>query len=93
MLEDAKGKWVQELPSVLWPFRTTPCLSTCETQYSLTYGTETIIPLEVGLPTLRTAQLDIGGIEATMDEVLDFAESRREITLLHLTNYQNALSK
>ena len=50
-------------------------------------------PLEVGLPTLRTAQLDVGGIEATMDEVLDFAESRREIALLHLTNYQNALSK
>jgi hypothetical protein len=23
-LEDAKGRWVEELPNVLWTFRTTP---------------------------------------------------------------------
>ena len=37
-LDDAKGKWVEELPHVLWTYRTTPCKSTGETPFSMTYG-------------------------------------------------------
>jgi transposase InsO family protein len=37
-LEDAKGRWVEELPNVLWTFRTTPRRSTGETPFSLAYG-------------------------------------------------------
>uniref|UniRef100_A0A2N9E8Q0 Uncharacterized protein n=1 Tax=Fagus sylvatica TaxID=28930 RepID=A0A2N9E8Q0_FAGSY len=50
-LEDAKGRWVEELPNVLWTFRTTPRRSTGETPFSLAYGSEAVIPLEIGLPT------------------------------------------
>uniref|UniRef100_A0A2N9IV34 Uncharacterized protein n=1 Tax=Fagus sylvatica TaxID=28930 RepID=A0A2N9IV34_FAGSY len=55
-LEDAKGRWVEELPNVLWTFRTTPRRSTGETPFSLAYGSEAVIPLEIGLPTLRTSE-------------------------------------
>uniref|UniRef100_A0A2N9FJP4 RNase H type-1 domain-containing protein n=1 Tax=Fagus sylvatica TaxID=28930 RepID=A0A2N9FJP4_FAGSY len=48
-LEDAKGRWVEELPNVLWTFRTTPRRSTGETPFSLAYGSEAVIPLEIGL--------------------------------------------
>ena len=54
-LDDAKGKWVKELPYVLWTYRTTPCRSTEETPFSMTYGAEVVIPLETGFPTLRTS--------------------------------------
>ncbi|XP_073049456.1 uncharacterized protein [Primulina eburnea] len=44
-----KGKdWVEELPSVLWAFRTTPRTSTRETPYSLVNGSEAILPVEIG---------------------------------------------
>lgn len=59
---------------VFWAFRTTPYRSTGETPYSLIYGTKTIIPLEVGLLTLRTAQLDASGNEIAMEGALDFVE-------------------
>ena len=36
-LDDAKGKWVEELPHVLWTYITTPCRSTRETPFSMTY--------------------------------------------------------
>ena len=36
-LDDAKGKWVEELPHVLWIYRTTPRRSTGETHFSMTY--------------------------------------------------------
>ena len=32
-LDDAKGKWVEELPHVLWTYRTTPRKSTEETPF------------------------------------------------------------
>ena len=37
-LDDAKGKWAEELPSVLWAYQTMPRRSTIETLFSLTYG-------------------------------------------------------
>ena len=51
-LDDAKRKWVEELPHVLWTYRTTPRRSTGETPFSMTYGAEAIIPLETGFLTL-----------------------------------------
>ncbi|XP_038707287.1 uncharacterized protein LOC120002598 [Tripterygium wilfordii] len=51
-LESSKGRWVEELPSVLWAYRTTPRRSTGESPFVLAYGAEAVIPLEIGLPTL-----------------------------------------
>ena len=56
----AKGRWAEELSSVLWAYRTTPRRSTSATPFSLAYGMEVVIPLEVGLPTLRTELCDQG---------------------------------
>lgn len=93
ILEDAKGGWVKELLSVLWAFRTTPRRSTGEPPFSLAYGTEAIIPLEFGLPTLRAMQVEAGSTDATLEEALDFVDEKKEITLIRLANYQQSLSK
>ncbi|KAK3040023.1 hypothetical protein RJ639_027334 [Escallonia herrerae] len=52
-LDDAKGAWVDELPKVLWAYRTTPHSVTGETPFLLCFGTEALLPVEVGLPTVR----------------------------------------
>jgi len=91
-LEDSKGKWADELPSVLWAFRTTPRRSTGETPFSLTYGTEAIIPLEVSFPTLKTTQVEAGNNDEALEEALDFTQERREAALIHLAQYQQTLA-
>ena len=53
-LEQAKGKWVEELPGVLWAYRTTPGRPTGNTLFALAYGMDAVIPTEIGLPTIRT---------------------------------------
>ena len=53
-LDDVKGRWVEELPHNLWMYRTTPRRSTRETPFSMSYGAEAVIPIEVGFSTLRT---------------------------------------
>nr|XP_033511820.1 uncharacterized protein LOC117276600 [Nicotiana tomentosiformis] len=52
-LEDAKGKWPDELLSVLWPYRIMTKSSTCEMPFSLVYAVEALIPMEIGEPTIR----------------------------------------
>ncbi|RVW96435.1 Transposon Ty3-G Gag-Pol polyprotein [Vitis vinifera] len=53
-LEQAKGKWVEELPNVLWSYRTMPGRLAGNTPFALAYGMDAVILMEIGLPTIRT---------------------------------------
>ena len=54
-LDDAKGKWVEELSHVLLTYQTTPRRSTGEMPFSMTYGVEAVIPLETGFLMMITS--------------------------------------
>ncbi|XP_065634993.1 uncharacterized protein LOC136069854 [Quercus suber] len=90
-LDDAKGKWVEELPHVLWAYRTTPCRSTGETPFSMTYGVEAIIPLETCFPTLRTSLFSPASNDELLEASLDLIEERRESAMVRLAHYQQKL--
>ncbi|XP_027158648.1 uncharacterized protein LOC113760293 [Coffea eugenioides] len=49
------SSWMEELPSVLWSYRTTPRSATQETPLSLTYGSEAVVPTEFITPNPRMA--------------------------------------
>ena len=51
-LEEVKGVWPEELPNVLWA-RTTARTPTGETPFRLTYSTKAVIPVEVGVTSMR----------------------------------------
>uniref|UniRef100_A0A2N9G7Y6 Uncharacterized protein n=1 Tax=Fagus sylvatica TaxID=28930 RepID=A0A2N9G7Y6_FAGSY len=57
-LEGAKGLWPEELPSILWAYRTTVRIPTGETLFRMTFGSEAVVPVEIGLTTLRTSAYD-----------------------------------
>ena len=92
-LEKAKGRWVEELLSILWTYRTTPKSSTGETLFSLTYGVEAVIPLEIGLPIIRTEYYDPVTNETSLATDLDLAEEKRNSALIHLAAYQNGFRR
>jgi hypothetical protein len=52
-LGDRKGDWVDDLSEVLWAYRTTKRTPTEETPYVLAFGTEAIIPAELGSKCYR----------------------------------------
>ena len=52
-LKRAKGVWPDELPSVLWEYRTTVRTPTRETPFKLAYGSEVVIPAEVHMANHR----------------------------------------
>ena len=57
-LEGAKGIWPDELPSVLWAYRTIARTPTKETLFRLAYGSEDVIPTKVGLTSYRVENYD-----------------------------------
>ena len=59
-LDDAKGAWPEELPNVLWAYRTIARTSTGETPFRLTYGTEAVILVEVGVTSIRQGTFSEG---------------------------------
>ena len=90
-LDDAKGKWVGELPHVLWTYRTTPRRSIGETPFSMTYGAKAIIPLETGFPTLRTSSFNPSDNDEHLKKNLDLIEEKRENAMVQLAYYQQKL--
>ena len=84
---------MEELPTILWTFRTTPRNSIGETPYSLTYGVEAVIPFEVGLPTLRSEEYDQDNNELMLARDLDLAQKRRDLAMIRLASYQGDLKK
>ena len=92
-LDDTKGKWVEELPHVLWTYRTTPRRSTEETPFSVTYGAEAIIPLETGFPTLKTSSFSLNSNNELLEKSLDFIEERRESAMVQLAYYHHKLKQ
>ncbi|GJY46962.1 hypothetical protein Tco_0436025 [Tanacetum coccineum] len=49
-----------------------------ETPFSLTYGTEAVIPTEIGMPTLRTTEIDLTKNNEALGMSLYLIEERRE---------------
>jgi len=77
-LDDAKGRWVEELQHVLWTYRTTPRRSIEETPFSMTYGAEAVIHLETGFSTLRTSLFTPDSNNNLLEKSLDLTKERRE---------------
>jgi len=46
-LEKAKGTWADEVPIIVWAYHTTPQSTTKETPFSLVYGSDAMIPVEI----------------------------------------------
>ena len=80
IIEQAKDKWVQELPRVLWAYRTTSQKVTNKTPYYLAFDFETVIPLEVGLPPIVTKACDYDHNAKVLAWALDLAIKKRKCT-------------
>ncbi|XP_072076448.1 uncharacterized protein [Arachis hypogaea] len=79
-LDSKKGAWADELASVLWSYRTTEQSSTGKTPFRLTYGVNTVIPVEISEPS---PQLLLAGVDEAVEK--DLVEETREMAHLSET--------
>ncbi|GMH02618.1 hypothetical protein Nepgr_004457 [Nepenthes gracilis] len=87
-LEDTGGSWVDELPSVLWLYCTTPWESTREMPFNLCYGVEAAVPTEVGLLGLRVECFDLATNSQRVRECLDLLPEVHDAAHLRTAAYQ-----
>ncbi|KAH9802826.1 Ribonuclease H [Citrus sinensis] len=77
-LGEKKGAWVDELPGVLWAYRTTHKTATGETPFALAFGHEAVVPAEIGVGTHRTEYFAEEENDEQICLSLDLLEEKRE---------------
>ncbi|XP_038688375.1 uncharacterized protein LOC119987518 [Tripterygium wilfordii] len=92
-LEQAKGAWADELPGVLWSYRTTARTPTGETPFSLAYGSEAVIPVEAGLPSARYQWVNEETNWEQLNGQLDTIDELRETALTRTAAYQTRVAQ
>ncbi|GKD73761.1 reverse transcriptase domain-containing protein [Tanacetum coccineum] len=90
-LGKAHQAWIDELPQVLWAHRITPKSSNGETPFSLVYGSEAVILIEIRMETKRVQDFDPKENEKSRPEDLDILEERREIASIKEARYKQKL--
>ncbi|VFR03423.1 unnamed protein product [Cuscuta campestris] len=85
---ECKSAWVEEVPYILWTYRTTPRKATSETPFSLTYGFEARAPAETSLLSYRVEMFDAQGNEENLRAELHLIDERRERAYMWAENYR-----
>ncbi|VFQ86991.1 unnamed protein product [Cuscuta campestris] len=85
---ECKSAWVEEVPYILWTYRTTPRKATGETPFSLTYGFEARAPAETSLLNYRVETFDAQGNEENLMGELHLIDERRERAYMRAENYR-----
>ena len=77
-MDDAKGLWVEKLPSTLWAIRTTAHSGTRDTPFILAFETDVVIPVEIDINTFRVSHYDSRQNEVNIRANLDLLEEMKE---------------
>ncbi|GJR63960.1 reverse transcriptase domain-containing protein [Tanacetum coccineum] len=83
-----KAGWVDKLPNMLWAHRTSIKQSNGETPFSLTYGSEAVIPAEIGMPSYQTLMIREEFNEEEQCLNLDLLQERREAATIREARYK-----
>jgi len=77
----SKSPWPEEIPRILWAYHTTQQSTTHETPFSLVYGTDALLPVEIGNPVENRKELasDLNeqGVRANLDTLEEVRELAR----------------
>ncbi|XP_027096297.2 uncharacterized protein [Coffea arabica] len=92
-IESARTGWLDELPTILWAYRTTPRTATQETPFALVYGVEAVIPAEIGMPSARVQHFVAQGNNEEMRLDLDLLEHKREEAAIRMAKYKSQVAR
>ena len=70
-LKKFTGRWVTELPAVLWSLRTTPSCATGFTPLFMVYGSGAILPTDLEYGSPRVNAYNEEGSDAALEDAMD----------------------
>ena len=87
------GRWVAELPAVLWSLRKTPSRAIDYTPFFMVYSSEAILPTDLDYRASRIRAYDEQGAEASLEDAMDQLDEACDVALIHLAKYRQALHR
>jgi transposase InsO family protein len=92
--EKFAGKWIRELPYVVWSLRTQPSRALHgNTPFFMVYGSEAVLPADLRFGAPRLVFENIAEAEATRLEDIDILEEERLNTVIQSARYQQTLRR
>lgn len=92
-LVDSKGLWPDELSNIFWAYHTTIRTPIGKTSFQLTFETEAVIPVEIGMTMHRTTNFDLGKNEEGLRNNLDLLEEKMDEVTLRTIAYKQRMTK
>nr|GEV70118.1 reverse transcriptase domain-containing protein [Tanacetum cinerariifolium] len=92
-LDERSKNWLEQISHVLWAHYTMNTSSNGETPFSLTYGAEAVIPIEIGMPTLRTTKVDMIKNDEALGVNLDTLEEKKEQAVIQEAKSKSKMEK
>ena len=87
--------WSKKLPFALWAYQTSFSTSTRATPYSLVYGMDAVLPVEIEIGSLRVALeqqiTEADWAQAQLDQ-LNLLDERRLRAIDHVLAYQRKMT-
>nr|GEY73599.1 reverse transcriptase domain-containing protein [Tanacetum cinerariifolium] len=85
--------WVEELPHVVRAHRTMTKSKNRNTLFLLTYGTEAVIPVEIGIPSLRCSMVNKVKNDEGLLITVDLLEEKRELAAIAEEKHKRKMEK
>ena len=89
--EKHPGRWLKELPAVVWGLHTQSSHSTSVSLYFLVYSSEAILPVDIAFLAPRVEHYNEEQATAVRTEDIDRAKEERLITCIHTAKYLKGL--
>lgn len=88
-LDLVKRLWADETPQILWAYLTIVKIITKETSYSLAFGMETMVPLEIGVSLTSKIRYDKVQNNKAMNVSLDLLKTKWDDSQAYQKGWKN----
>lgn len=92
-LEGAKRAWPNELPGVLWAYKTTVRTPIGATPFKMAFGIEAIVLVEIGVSSIRRAWYDKQSNDESLKLALDCLPEVRDDATQRMAIYQERITR
>nr|GEW14347.1 reverse transcriptase domain-containing protein [Tanacetum cinerariifolium] len=93
LIRECSSCQLEEISHVLWAHRTMIESSNGETPFSLTYGAEAVISVEIGMPTFKTVEVDMIKNDEALGVNFDLLEEKREQAAIQKARSKSKMDK
>jgi len=89
----APGRWMKELPAVVWGLSTQPSQNTGVSPYFMIYGAEAVLPSDVMFGSPRVKHFDQSSADHARELEINYTKEKQLDSCLRIAKYLEAMRR